>query len=98
MKRLNLNSIIKVKLTDRGKDVFYHQYDLLNVRIVANGGKIIPPRYPDVDDEGYSKFQLWDFMHIYGHTFILGNINEVIKPLDIFIEEEDLSEYEEVEE
>lgn len=80
MKRLNLNSIIKVKLTDRGKDVFYHQYDSF--------------RYPDVDNEGYSKFQLWDFMHIYGHTFILGNVNEVIKPLDIFIEDEDLEDME----
>jgi len=30
MKKLNMNSMIKVKLTPFGADIFYHQYDELN--------------------------------------------------------------------
>jgi hypothetical protein len=86
MKQLNLNCIIKVKLTDYGKDIFYHQYDELNK---ANGHTIIKPRFPDVDSEGFSQFQLWDFMYIYGKHMMLA-APEVIKPLNIYIEDEDL--------
>ena len=88
MKKLNLNSIIKVKLTDHGKDIFYHQYDELNKHL---GKGYIKPRFPDVDSEGYSKFLLWDFMHVYGKCMMLA-APEVIKPLNIYIDEEDLYE------
>lgn len=89
MKKLNLNCIIKVKLTDYGKDAFYHQYDELNRHIIKSGGTPIKPRFPDVDSEGYSKFQLWDFMHIYGKHMMLAAPN-VIEPLDIYINDDDL--------
>ena len=54
----------------------------------------LSPRFPKVDTDGYTKFQLWDFMQIYGKYMILG-APEVIKPLDVYIEDEDLSESEE---
>lgn len=88
MKKLNLNCIIKVKLTDYGKDIFYHQYDELNKHY---GYNVIKPRLPDADSDGYSKFQLWDFMHVYGKCMTLAAPN-VIEPLDIYIEENDLEE------
>ena len=28
--RINLNEAVKVKLTDLGKDIYYHQFDELN--------------------------------------------------------------------
>ena len=91
MKQLNLNCIIKVKLTDYGKDIFYHQYDELNRHIKRNGGSPIRPRFPDVDSEGYSKFQLWDFMHVYGEYMRMAAPN-VIEPLNIYIEDGDLED------
>jgi hypothetical protein len=92
MKKLNLNDIIKVKLTDAGKDIFYHKYDDLNKRIAESGSKHpIEPRFPDVDDEGYSRFQLWDFMWIYGKHMMLA-APAVIQPLNIYIEDEDLED------
>lgn len=91
MKQLNLNCIVKVKLTDHGKDIFYHQYDELNKFIKARGGDIIEPRFPDVDSDGYSKFQLWDFMHVYGKHMTLAAPN-VIQPLNIYINDDDLEE------
>lgn len=91
MKQLNLNCIIKVKLTDHGKDIFYHQYDELNKWIMARGEDPIKPNFPDVDSDGYSQFQLWDFMHVYGECMRL-TAPEVIQPLNIYINDDDLEE------
>lgn len=88
MKKLNLNCIIKVKLTDYGKDIFYHQYDELNKKY---GYIINKPRFPDVDSDGFSQFQLWYFMHVYGKHMMLA-APEVINPLNIYIKDEDLDE------
>ena len=91
MKQLNLNCIIKVKLTDYGKDIFYHQYDELNKWVMARGGDPIKPRFPDVDSDGYSQFQLWYFMHVYRECMRLA-APEVIQPLNIYINDDDLEE------
>ena len=34
MKKLNMNSTIKVKLTPFGTDIFYHQFDELNKKSI----------------------------------------------------------------
>lgn len=91
MKKLNLNSFVKVKLNDRGKDIFYHQYDELNRLIVGRGGKPIEPRYPEVDADGYSRFQLWKFMDIYGRHMAVG-APAMTETMNIYIEEKDLEE------
>ena len=77
--RLNLNDIIKVKLTDHGKDIYYHQYDMLNA---SAGRELCKPSYPKVDKDGYTTFQLWCFMELYGVHMGMALPN-VIKPLDI---------------
>ena len=80
--RLNLNEVIKVRLTDLGRDIFYHQYDKINQRC----GKIIcNPVLPDEDKEGYVTFQLWHFMSIYGDYIGMGKPN-VIDPIEIIYE------------
>ena len=86
MKAFNLNSVIKVKLTDYGKDIFYHQFDEFNM---WHGKEVIEPRYPYVDENGFSIFQLWHFMGIYGPHIHIG-MNNVIEHNDIYIEEKDL--------
>lgn len=82
---MNLNENIKVRLTDFGKDIYYHQYDKLNNR---KGRVVCEPRMPKVDADGYTKFQLWEFMRVYGKYMHIGT-KEVIKPLQIFSAEED---------
>lgn len=77
--RINLNDRIKVKLTDFGKQLFYHRYDGINARCM---GTAIEPSYPVVDEDGYTIFQLWDFIQLYGQYIRLGQI-DVINPLDI---------------
>lgn len=80
--KINLNDTIKVKLTDYGRDIYYHQYDCLD-GIVANN----PRKYPEVDENGYTRMQLWCFMELYGH-YISMTQPKVIDPIEIIIEEE----------
>lgn len=61
MKKLNWNDFIKVKLTDLGREIYFHQYD----ELIKRGFKTIP-EYPKEDEEGYCDFQLWHFMQLYG--------------------------------
>ena len=90
MKKLNLNSTIGFRLNDRGIDIYYHKYDNLNERIVSLGGEPLERQYPDVDENGISWFQLWQFMNIFGNHIGLGK-PEFWKELSIYIKEEDLT-------
>lgn len=76
---INLNEHIKVKLTDYGKDVYYHQFDHINN---CYGREVCKPFMPKTDKDGYTSFQLWEFIHIYGSHIGLGFKN-VIEPLEI---------------
>ncbi len=62
MKKINFNSIVKVKLTDFGKDIYYHKNDDLILR----GFKNIIPKMPKEDAGEYTSFILHDFMNLYG--------------------------------
>lgn len=90
MKKLNLNSTIGFRLNDRGNDIYYNKYDELNEYIVSRGEKPLEKRYPDVDENGISWFQLWEFMDIFGNHMGLGK-PEFWKELSIYIKEEDLT-------
>lgn len=83
MIRINLNETVKVRLTDLGKEIYYHQYDDFNNK---QGRKICEPSFPKVDANGYSTFQLWEFMELYGEHFGMMKPN-VIEPLEIVYEQ-----------
>ena len=80
--RINLNEPIKVKLTEWGKEIYYHQYDRVN-RIV--GREIFKPKFPKEDENGYTEFQLWCFIKLYGGHIGMAMPN-VIKPFEIVYE------------
>lgn len=80
--RINLNEPIKVKLTDWGKEIYHHQYDRINQ---LAGRKICEPKFPKVDENGYTEFQLWCFIELYGEYIGITQPN-VIEPLDIVYE------------
>lgn len=91
MKRLNLNHFVRVKLTDHGKDIYYHQYDELNKFMEARGIAPIVPSYPKVDENGYSEMQLWHFIQLYGPHIGMAMPN-VIENMSLYIDERDLDE------
>ena len=86
---LNLNDNIKVKLTDLGKDIYYHQYDRTNKFV---GKEICKPSFPKEDENGYTEFQLWCFMELYGPNMGM-TLPNVIQPLDLIIEPERIIEH-----
>ncbi len=67
---INVNDCVKVKLTDKGKDIYFHRFDSLNQK--ANGREMIKPCYPEVDEEGYTKMQLWEVMATFGLYLHMG--------------------------
>lgn len=77
--RINLNEVVKVKLTDLGKDIYYHRFDELNQRC---GRIVCEPSFPKEDAEGYTKFPLWHFIELYGEHMGMTMPN-MIKPLEI---------------
>lgn len=86
MKKLNMNNYIKVKLTPLGIDIFYHQYDDLNKAIIQRGGKPIERRMPIIDKDGFTEFQLWCFIQLYGNYIGLAMKN-VVEDVSIYIDE-----------
>lgn len=80
--RINLNEPIKVKLTDWGKEIYYHQYDRINQ---IAGREICKPKFPKEDENGYTEFQLWCFIELYG-IHIGMTLPNVIEPLEIVYE------------
>ena len=79
IQKINLNETIKVKLTPYGAEIYYKQFDELNKNY---GREICNPQMPRIDKDGYTKFQLWHFMELYGEHIGMCKPN-VIEPLDI---------------
>lgn len=62
----NLNDYVKVKLNEHGREIhrkFWEPYC----------GKNLPYKYPEVDSEGYSKFQIHEFMLTFGSECSIGS-------------------------
>ena len=79
---INLNDTVKFRLTDYGKDIYYHRFDEVNTKIRKRGGKLIEPNMPKVDSDGYTRMQLWQFMELFGpHTGMA--MKNYIEPLEI---------------
>ena len=76
---INLNDWVKVKLTERGKDIYRRDRTQV-AKIVKTGNVQIEP---DIDDEGFTKFQLWHFIEIFG-KYIGMCEDAVIMPVVIY--------------
>ena len=79
IQKINLNETIKVKLTPYGAEIYYKQFDELNKQC---GREICKPHMPRIDKDGYTEFQLWHFIELYGQHIGMCKLN-VIEPLDI---------------
>lgn len=58
-------------------------------KVLNSGGSPIRPRMPEIDNEGFSKFQLHHFINLYGDYMTVGQKN-VVEDISIYIDEEDL--------
>lgn len=64
----NLNDYIHVKLTVKGRKILRENHDDLYKTYTGD----IKYRPPVEDKNGYSKWQLWDFMHSLGPRMVMG--------------------------
>ena len=86
--KINLNDEIKVKLTEHGKHIINSYYtDAFKEVNEKYNAHLQVPFEIEMDEEGYSEFQLHEFMHIFGPYVYVGAPGEVIEPLDIIIVE-----------
>lgn len=78
---ININNKIKVKLTDFGKSILDKEVNKLKQISEA------PDNYTpyETDDNGYTEFQLWQFMSIFGDSLYNGN-RQIIENNEILVE------------
>jgi hypothetical protein len=88
MKSFNINSIVKVKLTDYGRKVL----EIRHNEFWSSYGKLDKhPYIPKTEDEnGFVEFQLWELMEKLGNECSLGG--ELPFETTILIDEKDLRE------
>ena len=79
VQKINLNETLKVKLTPLGAEIYYKQFDELNKQCLR---EICKPQMPRIDKDGYTEFQFWHFIELYGQHIGMCKQN-VIEPLDI---------------
>ena len=86
MKHFNINRIVKVRLTEYGKEVHKKYWEDFWTSI----GKLDEHPYtpPEIDADGYCEFIMWDLMNKFGSGMILGC--EVPFETTILIDEKDL--------
>ena len=77
---INLNDKVRFKLTELGREIYYHQFDDL----IKLGAQLTPER-PKEDAEGYASMQLWEFLELYGPHIGMARKN-VIEPLNLIVE------------
>lgn len=82
----NINDKIKVKLTERGKAILENEVaNTMNMLKILNFSDDYFP-YPE-DEDGYTEFQLWDFIRIFGSYFHVGYLPVIEENEIIFIDE-----------
>lgn len=78
---INFNDKVRFKLTDLGREIYYHQFDDL----IAKGVQL-RAEYPEEDADGYASMHLWEFVELYGPHIGMAKQN-VIEPLNLIVEE-----------
>lgn len=74
MYKFNINHYVKVKLTELGKEIYFNKDEELKDDLEKRGvnASYIEKSYPEIDEDGYTEFQLYDFMNIYGKYLAVG--------------------------
>ena len=84
---VNLNDTVRFKLTEHGKEVYRAQFDELNEFLKSKRAPLCPRPEPDIDAEGYTKMQLWNFMEVFGPHTGMG-LKPCIEPINIVVDVE----------
>lgn len=72
MKTLNINSEVRIKLTSFGIERLKKNHEELRKNYPSAIGEF---KLPDVDENGFSKMQLWVIMNTFGDLLFNGSPN-----------------------
>jgi hypothetical protein len=67
--KFNFNQLVKVRLKQEGIDILRQQHDEFRSKYK---GLRLSPFTINIDDEGYTSFQMWDLMQRFGEYMTLG--------------------------
>jgi len=67
MTPFNINNYVRVKLTPSGKDIHKQYYE--SIRNMRTNYTYEPPKE---DTKGFSRFQLWELMSLFGEHIYMG--------------------------
>lgn len=70
--KISLNDKIKVKLTREGLETYVQYSQECNERAKSHGCNHKFNLIPEIDKDGYSTFQLWFFIRVFGHKIRIG--------------------------
>ena len=76
----NLNNYIKVKLTEYGRKIYRSSFVTLG----------LPEPRINIDEDGYTRFQIHDFVHVFGKYVCIGNDLPCEPNIQIEVKEESL--------
>lgn len=65
---VNLNDTVKVKLTEKGRQILKDEHEALKKRFPS----ISEYKEKEVDKSGYTQFQLWSLIKTFGPSIYLG--------------------------
>lgn len=67
---MNVNGYVFIKLTERGKEILKEEHESIK-KIFPNAGEF---HLPEEDENGFSRWQLWTLMEMFGRYVFNGCI------------------------
>lgn len=87
MKKLNWNTLVKVRLNDYGEDLYIRHFSFpLDAR---NGEYHIV--LPHIDEDGLAEMPLWEFMQVFGEHIGWSSLN-FTNDINFYLDEEELDD------
>lgn len=83
--KFNINNYVKVRLTDRGREILLEQHNDLNCFRTTEHLSPLDYNPPKEDGEGYSRWQMWSLINTFGEYTCIGK--EPPFETDIILEE-----------
>ena len=83
--KININDKIKVRLSAYGVDLFSKRYlDINRLYDDLYGKRLLVNTMPEIDSDGYTQFQLHEFMTLYGQHMVMGG-KSVLNDMNIIV-------------
>jgi hypothetical protein len=64
--KFNINQYVKVKLTEKGKEILLNDHNRIDKQLKESGAKGLGTFILRLDKDGYYKEQLWKVMRVFG--------------------------------